>query len=112
MTDLEKSCEMIVNIFHQYSVRVDDFDTLSFSEFNRLVKEQFPNWLGKIKDPDFSRKTFESTDKNKDKQISFREFVNLLVPLIEATHETENLPIHPSLTSPDEAPLQTNQNSE
>uniref|UniRef100_A0A7N4PWD6 EF-hand domain-containing protein n=2 Tax=Sarcophilus harrisii TaxID=9305 RepID=A0A7N4PWD6_SARHA len=87
MTDLENSCETIVNIFHQYSVRTDDFDTLSFNEFNRLVKEQFPNWLGRVNDPEFITNTFRSVDKNKDKQVDFGEFVNLLIPLIKATHD-------------------------
>ncbi|XP_074118201.1 protein S100-A12-like [Sminthopsis crassicaudata] len=87
MTDLENACETIVNIFHQYSVRTDDFDTLSFNEFKRLVKEQFPNWLGRVNDPEFITNTFQNVDKNKDKQVDFGEFVNLLIPLIKATHD-------------------------
>uniref|UniRef100_A0A5F8GUM5 EF-hand domain-containing protein n=1 Tax=Monodelphis domestica TaxID=13616 RepID=A0A5F8GUM5_MONDO len=110
MTDLENAMEKLINIFHQYSVRVGDFDKLSLSEFSKLVKEQFPTW--KPTDPESMKIVLQSFDENKDREMDFEEFMKMLVPNIfmRAIIITENLPIHPCLISPDEVPLQTSQN--
>lgn len=43
MTKLEEYLEGIINIFHQYSVRVGDFDTLSKGELKQLITKELAN---------------------------------------------------------------------
>lgn len=43
MTKLEDHLEGVINIFHQYSVRVGDFDTLSKSELKQLITRELAN---------------------------------------------------------------------
>lgn len=45
MTKLEEHLEGIINVFHQYSARVGDFDTLSKGEMKQLITKQLPNTL-------------------------------------------------------------------
>lgn len=45
MTKLEEHLEGIINIFHQYSVRVGNFDTLSKGELKQLITKELANSL-------------------------------------------------------------------
>ena len=45
MSQLESSVETIINIFHQYSVRLQPPDTLNHKEFKQLVEKELPNFL-------------------------------------------------------------------
>ena len=49
MTKLEDHLEGIINIFHQYSVRVGHYDTLSKRELMQLITKELPNAL-KVRD--------------------------------------------------------------
>uniref|UniRef100_A0A5F8HC54 Protein S100 n=1 Tax=Monodelphis domestica TaxID=13616 RepID=A0A5F8HC54_MONDO len=87
MTDLENAMEKLINIYHQYSVRVGDFDKLSLSEFSKLVKEQFPTWVKKPTDPASMKLFLDNLDENKDKVLDFGEYMKMLVPLAVASHK-------------------------
>lgn len=45
MTKLEDHLEGIINIFHQYSVRVGHFDTLNKRELKQLITKELPQTL-------------------------------------------------------------------
>lgn len=45
MSQLECSIETIINIFHQYSVRLEHPDKLNQKEMKQLVKKELPNFL-------------------------------------------------------------------
>ncbi|KAF7235505.1 hypothetical protein EYD10_17669 [Varanus komodoensis] len=86
-TQLEKCFETVINIFHQYSVRVGHFDTLTKGELRQLIEKELPTFLKEQKNPQAIEKIFTDLDKNKDKQISFGEFMDLVVKVVIAAHE-------------------------
>lgn len=45
MTKLEDHLEGIINVFHQYSVRVGHYDKLSRCEMRQLITRELPNTL-------------------------------------------------------------------
>ncbi|KAJ6652710.1 hypothetical protein lerEdw1_011152 [Lerista edwardsae] len=87
-TQMEQCMETIINIFHQYSVRVGNFDTLSQGELKQLLEKQFPHWLkAQKKNAKAIEQIFQRLDKNKDKQVDFAEFMGLITEIAIATHE-------------------------
>lgn len=45
MTKLEDHLEGIINVFHQYSVRVGNFDTLNKRELKQLITKELANTI-------------------------------------------------------------------
>ncbi|XP_054849822.1 protein S100-A12-like [Eublepharis macularius] len=86
-TQLEKCCECVINVFHQYSIRVDHFDMLSKGELKKLIEQQMPNFLKKKKDPKSIDRIFEELDKDKSGQITFEEFMVFMTRLLIACHD-------------------------
>ncbi|XP_061041962.1 protein S100-A9 isoform X1 [Eubalaena glacialis] len=86
LSQLESSIETIINIFHQYSVRLQHPDTLNQKEFKQLVEKELPNFL-KQKDDKAINKIMEDLDTDVDKQMDFQEFLVLVARLTEASHE-------------------------
>uniref|UniRef100_A0A452QGB2 EF-hand domain-containing protein n=2 Tax=Ursus TaxID=9639 RepID=A0A452QGB2_URSAM len=87
MTKLEDHMEGIINVFHQYSVRVGHYDKLSKGEMKQLITKELPNTLKNTKDQATIDKTFQDLDADKDGQIDFSEFVNLVVRVLLTAHE-------------------------
>ncbi|XP_065276274.1 protein MRP-126-like [Emys orbicularis] len=86
-SELEKAIETIINIFHQYSVRVGHFDTLTKSELKQLIDKQLVNFLKRQRDQASIDSLFKDLDKNRDQQVSFGEFMVLITRVTIATHE-------------------------
>lgn len=42
---MECSLETVINVFHQYSTRLEHHDRLNQREFKQLVKKELPNFL-------------------------------------------------------------------
>ncbi|XP_008062090.1 protein S100-A9 [Carlito syrichta] len=85
---MEKNLETIIDTFHHYSVRVGHPDTLNKKEFKDLIKKELPNFLKKVKKDDAEiSHMMEDLDTNQDKQLSFEEFIIMIVRLIYASHE-------------------------
>ncbi|XP_053906755.1 protein S100-A7 [Cuculus canorus] len=85
---MEKALEAIVNIFHQYSVRDNELDLLSFKDFKTLLQEQASNFL-QVCDRnrrDYLSELFKETDINHDSQISFEEYTTVLAKLADYVH--------------------------
>uniref|UniRef100_A0A8C0QE61 Protein S100-A9 n=4 Tax=Canis lupus TaxID=9612 RepID=A0A8C0QE61_CANLF len=88
MSQLECSIETIINIFHQYSVRLEHPDKLNQKEMKQLVKKELPNFLKKQKKNDNAiNKIMEDLDTNGDKELNFEEFSILVARLTVASHE-------------------------
>ncbi|XP_066111308.1 protein S100-A12-like [Saccopteryx bilineata] len=87
MTKLEEHMEGIINIFHQYSVRVGDFDTLSKKELKQLITKELANTLKNTKDQATIDKIFRDLDVDRDEQVSFKEFVTLVASVLETAHD-------------------------
>lgn len=88
MSQLERSIDTIINVFHQYSVRVGPRDSLSQKEFKQLVQKELHNFLKKeARDEKAINDIMEDLDTNQDKQLSFEEFVILMARLVHASHE-------------------------
>lgn len=45
LSQMECSIETIINIFHQYSIRLRDPETLIQKELKQLVQKELPNFL-------------------------------------------------------------------
>lgn len=85
---MECSLETIINIFHQYSTRLEHPDRLNQREFKQMVKKELPNFLKKQKrDEAAINHILEELDTNGDKQLTFEEFSVLIARLTVASHE-------------------------
>ncbi|XP_047384624.1 protein S100-A12 [Sciurus carolinensis] len=87
MPTLEDHLEGIVNIFHQYSVRLGDFDTLCKSELKKLITRDLANTIKNTKDQSTIDKIFQDLDDNADGQVDFKEFLLLVASVLETTHK-------------------------
>ncbi|XP_004454073.1 protein S100-A9-like [Dasypus novemcinctus] len=88
MTQMECYVDTIINVFHQYSVRLGHPDTLNQKEFKQLVEKELPNFLkNENKDDEVLDHIMEDLDTNSDKTLSFEEYAILIARVIHATHE-------------------------
>ncbi|XP_006748147.1 protein S100-A12 [Leptonychotes weddellii] len=87
MTKLEDHLEGIINVFHQYSVRVGHYDKLSRGEMKQLIIRELPNTLKNTKDQATIDKIFQKLDADKDGQVDFGEFVSLIVDVLVTAHK-------------------------
>ncbi|XP_039074827.1 protein S100-A9 [Hyaena hyaena] len=88
LSQLECNIETIINIFHQYSVRLGHPDKLNQRELKQMVKKELPNFLKKQKKNDHAiNKIMEDLDTNGDKELNFEEFSMLVARLTVASHE-------------------------
>jgi hypothetical protein len=44
-SQLERSIDTIINVYHHYSVRQGNADTLNKKEFKEMAKKELPNFL-------------------------------------------------------------------
>ncbi|XP_042537763.1 protein S100-A9 [Dipodomys spectabilis] len=87
-SQMEKHLETIVNVFHQYSNRQGNRDTLNKKEFKQLVKKELQNFLKKEnRDEKEINEILEDLDTNQDQTLDFNEFAILIARLINASHE-------------------------
>ncbi|XP_054252990.1 protein S100-A7 [Indicator indicator] len=85
---LEKALSTIVDVYHRYSIREGHLDLLSFKDFQQLLTEQARTFLqacGRSK-PDYLTKLFQETDLDKDKELSFEEFLTVLGKVTDDAH--------------------------
>ncbi|ELK36305.1 Protein S100-A12 [Myotis davidii] len=87
MTKLEDHLEGVINVFHQYSVRVGDFDTLNKRELKQLITKELANTIKNTKDQATIDKIFQELDADRDGQVTFNEFVALVSKVLMTTHE-------------------------
>ncbi|XP_072214473.1 protein MRP-126-like [Excalfactoria chinensis] len=87
LSELEKAMDVIIDVFHQYSRREGDNDTLTKKELKLLIDKQLANYLKHVKNQVSIDQIFKDLDSNKDQQLSFGEVMLLIIRVIVATHE-------------------------
>ncbi|XP_015472318.1 protein MRP-126-like, partial [Parus major] len=87
LSELEKAMDVIIDVFHQYSRREGDRDTLSKKELKLLIEKQLANYLKHVKNKATIDQIMKDLDVNKDAQISFGEMMLLVTRVTCATHE-------------------------
>uniref|UniRef100_A0A8C9AFQ1 Protein S100 n=1 Tax=Prolemur simus TaxID=1328070 RepID=A0A8C9AFQ1_PROSS len=87
MSKLEEHMEGIINVFHQYSVRTGDFDTLSKGELRQLLSKELANTIKNTRDKETVDKIFAGLDANRDQEVDFVEFTTLVASVLKTAHE-------------------------
>ncbi|XP_075031966.1 protein MRP-126-like [Calonectris borealis] len=87
LSELEKAMDVIIDVFHQYSRREGDRDTLTKHELKLLIEKQLANYLRHVKNRATIDEIMKDLDVNKDEQISFCEMMLLITRVTIATHE-------------------------
>ncbi|NXK43174.1 M126 protein, partial [Piprites chloris] len=87
LSELEKAMDVIIDVFHQYSRREGDRDTLTKKELKLLIDKQLVNYLKHVKNKATIDQIFKDLDVNKDAQVGFCEMMQLVVRVTIATHE-------------------------
>ncbi|XP_041323362.1 protein MRP-126-like, partial [Pyrgilauda ruficollis] len=87
LSELEKAMDVIIDVFHQYSRREGDRDTLSKKELKMMIEKQLANYLKNVKSKATIDQIMKDLDVNKDAQISFGEMMLLVTRVTCATHE-------------------------
>ncbi|XP_054662425.1 protein MRP-126-like [Grus americana] len=87
LSELEKAMDVIIDVFHQYSRREGDRDTLTKRELKLLIEKQLVNYLRHVKNKLTIDEIMKDLDINKDAQISFCEVMLLITRVTIATHE-------------------------
>uniref|UniRef100_A0A8V1AIE5 Protein S100 n=1 Tax=Gallus gallus TaxID=9031 RepID=A0A8V1AIE5_CHICK len=87
LSELEKAIDVIIDVFHQYSRREGDKDTLTRKELKLLIEKQLANYLKHVKNQVSIDQIFKDLDNNKDQQLSFGEVMLLIIRVTVATHE-------------------------
>ncbi|NXC06591.1 M126 protein, partial [Orthonyx spaldingii] len=87
LSELEKSIDVIIDVFHHYSRREGDKDTLTKRELKLLITEQLANYLQHVKNKQTIDEIMKDLDTNQDAQLSFEETMVLVTRVTCATHE-------------------------
>ncbi|NWV80181.1 M126 protein, partial [Dasyornis broadbenti] len=87
LSELEKAMDVIIDVFHQYSRREGDRDTLTKKELKLLIDKQLANYLKHVKNKATIDQIMKDLDQNKDAQVSFGEMMLLVTRVTCATHE-------------------------
>uniref|UniRef100_A0A8C8UCM2 EF-hand domain-containing protein n=1 Tax=Peromyscus maniculatus bairdii TaxID=230844 RepID=A0A8C8UCM2_PERMB len=88
MSQMEQGMETIIKTFHKHSGKEGDPDTLSQKEFKQLLNKDMPNTFKKEKkDKKAMNHMMEDLDTDKDGQLCFDEFVDLLVKVLITDHK-------------------------
>ncbi|NXO15483.1 M126 protein, partial [Oriolus oriolus] len=87
LSELEKAMDVIIDVFHQYSRREGDRDTLTKQELKLMIEKQLANYLKHVKNKATIDQIMKDLDLNKDAQISFGEMMLLVTRVTCATHE-------------------------
>ncbi|XP_063032496.1 protein MRP-126-like [Melospiza melodia melodia] len=87
LSELEKAMDAIIDVFHQYSRREGDRDTLTKKELKMMIDKQLANYLKHVKNKATIDQIMKDLDVNKDAQINFGEMMLLVTRVTCATHE-------------------------
>ncbi|XP_054038980.1 LOW QUALITY PROTEIN: protein MRP-126-like [Rissa tridactyla] len=87
LSELEKAMDVIIDVFHQYSRREGDRDTLTKNELKLLIEKQLVNYLRHVRNKATIDQIMKDLDTNRDAQICFSEVMLLITRVTIATHE-------------------------
>ncbi|XP_061574383.1 protein S100-A10b [Cololabis saira] len=81
MTELERSMESLIMVFHRYAKEGGDKKTLNKKEMKKLIEAELPNFLKTQKDPHTLDRIMKDLDQNRDDELDFEEFVPFVAGL-------------------------------
>ncbi|KAM9723264.1 protein S100-A10b [Menidia menidia] len=81
MTELEKSMESMITVFHRYAKEGGNKNTLNKKELKKLIESELPNFLKGQKNSDTLDRIMKDLDQNKDDELDFEEFVPFVAGL-------------------------------
>ncbi|NXY92371.1 M126 protein, partial [Alcedo cyanopectus] len=87
LSELEKAMDVIIDVFHQYSRREGDRDTLTKNELKLLIEKQLANYLKHVNNQATVDQIMTDLDMNKDQQLSFNEAMLIVIRVTIATHD-------------------------
>ncbi|XP_060726780.1 protein S100-A10b [Tachysurus vachellii] len=90
-SDLERAMETLITVFHRYAGKEGNTNTLSRKELRTLMESELTNFLKSQKDPATVDKIMKDLDANGDGEVSFEEFVSLVVGLSIACEQCYQL---------------------
>ncbi|XP_057650005.1 protein S100-A8-like [Chionomys nivalis] len=82
LSDLEKSLENLVEVYHKYSLLKGNNHALYKDDFEKLVTTECPQYIQKKN----VETLFKELDINQDRAINFEEFLVLAVKVGIAAH--------------------------
>ncbi|CAO2599002.1 Protein S100-A8 [Lemmus lemmus] len=82
LSELEKSLEKLVDVYHNYSSVKGNHHALYKDDFQKLVTTECPQYMQKKN----AETVFKELDINQDNAINFEEFLVLLVKVGVAAH--------------------------
>ncbi|XP_017280481.1 protein S100-A1-like [Kryptolebias marmoratus] len=91
MTELEKSMETLIVVFHRYAKEGGNKNTLSKKELKKLIENELPAFLKTQKCPDTIESIIKDLDQNKDDELDFEEFVPFVAGLTVACEKHYSL---------------------
>ncbi|NXQ82064.1 M126 protein, partial [Nyctibius grandis] len=87
LSELERAMDVIIDVFHQYSRREGDKDTLTKKELKLMIEKQLVNYLKHVKNKATVDEIMKDLDINKDEELNFCETMLLITRVTIATHE-------------------------
>ncbi|XP_020332944.1 protein S100-A1-like [Oncorhynchus kisutch] len=93
LSQLERSMQSLITVFHRYADKDGDCNTLSKKELNELMQTELGSFLKSQKDPAAIDKIMKNLDQNGDGMVNFEEFVSLVVDLSIACEQIYQLHI-------------------
>ncbi|XP_072536546.1 protein S100-A10b [Salminus brasiliensis] len=90
-SDLERAMESLITVFHRYASKEGNSNTLSRKELKQLMEAELPSFLKAQKDPATVDKIMKDLDANGDGEVSFEEYVSLVVGLSIACEQCYQL---------------------
>ncbi|XP_075763957.1 protein S100-A6-like [Pelodiscus sinensis] len=85
MASLDQSIGGLISVFHKYSGKEGNKNTLSKGELKELIQKEL--CLGpKLKEAEI-QKLMADLDHNKDQEVDFQEYVTFLAVLATIYHE-------------------------
>ncbi|XP_063788334.1 protein S100-Z-like [Pseudophryne corroboree] len=86
-TQLETALEEMIAVFYEFSKQEGNQNLLTKGELQKLLQEELklPEWTQK--DPSYVDIILKTVDENKDGQVSFEEYAELVSRLIQSYHD-------------------------
>ncbi|XP_060614603.2 protein MRP-126-like [Anolis sagrei] len=88
MSQMENAIDIIINVFHHYSIQKSHPDKLSKVETKNLIQKELAEFLKNQVNPPVVEEIFKQLDQDSDKELSFEEFMQFIVQVTVATHKT------------------------
>ncbi|XP_023991440.1 protein S100-A1-like [Salvelinus fontinalis] len=92
-SQLERSMQSLITVFHRYADKDGDCNTLSKKELKELMQTELGSFLKSQKDPAAIDTIMKNLDQNGDGMVNFEEFVSLVVDLSIACEQIYQLHI-------------------